>query len=148
MQLLGEFAEQAVIERELIFGIVGAGVGVRDRKCNFQPLRSAWEAGEEPLPSLADCGVLSIGDVGADQLGVQLGSRSGGGKALVEHGEQLGGFFAMEVRSGLLLFIMELRSRVLRVEPERENAVEVAGPAVERGDVLIEREIAGAKLNG
>ena len=124
MQLLGEFAEQAVIERELIFGIVGAGVGVRDR------------------------GVLSIGDVGADQLGVQLGSRSGGGKALVEHGEQLGGFFAMEVRSGLLLFIMELRSRVLRVEPERENAVEVAGPAVERGDVLIEREIAGAKLNG
>ena len=145
MEVGGEFGEEVVVEGELGVGVVGAGVGIGEVESDLETLGRVGEVGEEVSAGVADGGVLPVVEVGAEERGVQCGARGGGGEALVEDGEQLGGLGAVEVRGGFELFGMELGGGVLGVEPEGEDAVEVAGAGVEGSDVLVEPDIACAE---
>ena len=73
------------------------------------------------------------------------GALGSGGGVAVEEGEELGSLGGLEIGLGFLLFGGELGLRRLTVEPEGEDAVPVAGPLVEGGDVAIHAEVAGTE---
>ena len=53
----------------------------------------------------------------------------------------------MKIGDGALLFF-GIRARwMCGVQNQGENAVQVAGPLIHRGDVFVEREFAGAQAN-
>ncbi len=101
-----------------------------------------WVAGGD------DGGGFAVAGVGADELGVEVRALGCGGESLVELGEELGGLGAMEVALGFGGFGVVLGLRRGAVEPEREDAVPVAGALVEGGDIAIEGEVAGAEGDG
>ena len=140
----GEFVELGFVEGELVGGIVLASAGVGHQAGYIEAFGSGRKRGEV-LFSGGDngCRFAVLGER-ADELCVERGAFRRGGKTPVEIREQFCGFRAMEVALRPRGFRLVLGLRAFAVEPQREDAVPVAGPLVEGGDVAIQREGLGA----
>ncbi len=120
-------------------------VGVGQEAGDFEAARSFGKGREELAGISDDGGGLVVVGVDMDELRMKRGAFRGGWVSPVELAEEFGCFGAMEVALGFGGLGVVLGFGGGAVEPEREDAVPVAGPSIEGGDVAVEGEIAGSE---
>ena len=140
-----QFLQQILVKRKFFLRLICPAIHVAHRERHFHPARVRRKCGEKQR-SLANHGIVfAVSRVGVHQLGVQLRPLRRIRKALVNLRHKFSGFGAMEVRHGKLILGGILRPRLLRIEKQRENSVQVARPVIHRRDAFVERQVSRAQ---